>query len=189
MRYNLRKVRILLLLQIGCFLIGGSLIARPAARLARRKLVEWKSGATWSAWKKDARPSRPGDPIAWLTAADARLNHLVLNGATKDNLAKAPCWSAQAASPGQPGLKIIEAHRDTHFNRLGGLEAGSEIALESLTGKQRYRVVDIEIMNPFSAKARLASSREQDRLALVTCYPFHYFGPAPQRCLVWAAPI
>ena len=58
-----------------------------------------------------------------------------------------------------------------------------EIAATS--GLERYRIDSIDIVAKTDTRA-LASSNTPV-LTLVTCYPFHYLGRAPQRFIVRAA--
>jgi LPXTG-site transpeptidase (sortase) family protein len=180
-----RGVSLLWAVQAGCLLLTICLTARPVGRLVKRQVIAWKAADTRREWKAVGRESRSGDPQAWLTAKDAGISMLVLYDATKENLNRFPCWSTFGEKPEGRGLKIIQAHRDTHFRHLGQLKINSAVEVEWAAGVAHYRVIDIEILDPQQAEVRLRELATLDRLVLMTCYPFRYIGPAPQCYLVW----
>ena len=106
----------------------------------------------------------------------------------KNNLYQCPCWSTFGAKPDDAGLKIIQAHRDIHFYRLGKLKKGSALHLETIKGRKTYEVEYTEILTPAEAEIKIQHAAHRDCLLLMTCYPFRYIGPAPKRYLVWAKP-
>lgn len=170
---------------VGCLLLAFCLTARPAGRLVKRQVLAWQAADTWRAWQAAGKESASGDPLVWLTANSADISTLVLDDATKENLARFPCWVAFGAKPADQGLKIIQAHRDTHFRNLDLLEINDTVRVDWTSGARQYQVIDIEIVNPQQAEARFMELAAMDRLVLLTCYPFRYVGPAPQRYLVW----
>ena len=170
------------LLIAACLIVS----ARPAYRMIKRQYLAMRSAHDWVQWKEGRKPSQEGDPLAWLSAPDAGLSSLVLMGATADNMHKWPSLSRVGFLPEEAGLKLIQAHRDIHFGNLGKLKEGSLIELETVAGKKSYRVSETEILDTERSTRRIMESRREDRLVLMTCYPFRYIGPAPQRYLVWA---
>jgi sortase A len=88
------------------------------------------------------------------------------------------------ALPTEVGNVGIAAHRDTFFRALRGIHLGDEITLTTLDGSYRYVVEWTRIADP-QERDVLAASNEPV-LTLVTCYPFYYIGPAPQRFIVRA---
>ncbi len=86
--------------------------------------------------------------------------------------------------PGQPGNVALAGHRDTFFRGLRNIHKDDEITLTTLHGPYRYRVDSTQVVEPEDIKV-LAATRD-DFLTLVTCYPFYFVGPAPQRFVVRA---
>ncbi len=88
------------------------------------------------------------------------------------------------ALPGTEGNSGLAGHRDGFFRGLKDISPGDTIELETLRGKEAYRVErawvvetdDVSVLDPTTARS----------LTLVTCYPFYYVGPAPQRYIVRA---
>jgi sortase A len=86
--------------------------------------------------------------------------------------------------PGQPGNVAITGHRDTFFRPLRNIRKDDEIKLTTLNGSYRYRVDSIQVVEPEDTEV-LADS-DDAVLTLVTCYPFYFVGPAPNRFIVRA---
>ena len=89
--------------------------------------------------------------------------------------------------PGNAGNAVIAGHRDTHFRMLKDVTVGDEIQIDVNGERFLYRIVDTRIVPPTDTSA-VHSSRER-MLTLVTCYPFYFIGPAPERFVVRAMPV
>jgi len=88
------------------------------------------------------------------------------------------------ALPGQQGNVALAGHRDTFFRPLRNIHKNDEITLETLDGSYRYRVDFTEVTGP--EHAEVLNQSHEAILTLVTCYPFSFVGPAPQRFIVRA---
>ncbi len=88
------------------------------------------------------------------------------------------------ARPGSAGNIAIAAHRDTFFRPLENVVVGDVIEIEAAGHTRRYRVVSLSVVSPDDVE--VLGSAGVNQLTLVTCYPFHYFGSAPQRFIVRA---
>jgi len=88
------------------------------------------------------------------------------------------------ASAGEVGNVVIAAHRDTFFRELRKIRADDTVVLETLQGAYQYSVEWTRVVEPSDREALAASN--DPMLTLVTCYPFYYVGPAPQRFIVRA---
>jgi len=86
--------------------------------------------------------------------------------------------------PGEIGNVGISAHRDTLFRPLRNIRQQDEITVTTLRGEYRYRVVSTRIVAPDDGAVLDSGSSEV--LTLVTCYPFYFVGPAPERFIVRA---
>jgi sortase A len=89
------------------------------------------------------------------------------------------------ALPGQRGNMVLAGHRDTFFRGLGSVGKDDLIELETVRGTYRYRVQSTRVVGPDDTWV-LAPSQGQT-LTLVTCYPFHFIGPAPKRFIIRAS--
>ena len=70
------------------------------------------------------------------------------------------------------------------FRALRHARQGDIIVLVTSGGEYRYRVVSTTIVNPTDVSALNPDGHEI--LTLVTCYPFYFIGPAPDRFIVRA---
>jgi len=109
---------------------------------------------------------------------------IVLEGSDSGTLRVAVGHIPETADPGQKGNFVIGGHRDTFFRPLKGIRDGDDVELVTADGTYRYKVEWTEVINPTETDV-LQPTREP-ALTLVTCYPFHYIGPAPQRFIVRA---
>jgi sortase A len=90
----------------------------------------------------------------------------------------------QASPIAGVGNIVLAAHRDTFFKGLKEIRTGDEILLETAAGKATYRVKQTAIVWPDSVEVLRPSASAM--LTLITCYPFEFFGHAPQRFIVRA---
>lgn len=112
------------------------------------------------------------------------LKAMILEGVSQRTLALAVGHVPGTALPGSAGNVGIAGHRDTFFRGLRGVQPGDRIILTTLNGAYEYRVKSCEVVTPRDTQV-LAATKEP-WLTLVTCYPFHYLGPAPERFIVHA---
>ena len=86
------------------------------------------------------------------------------------------------AAPDSSGNIAIAGHRDGWFRGLKNLSIGSEIELATLTSKRTFRVSELSIVDPLDVD--VLDATDETVLTLITCYPFYYVGPAPDRYIV-----
>jgi sortase A len=202
----LTRRRLLLLVESACWTFGlvglaswGVFYAASAAgtrheleRFAAMQVVSASAGtpdqSLWSpvrvsAWRKAM--SEPAQaPLAVLRIPKIRLEVPVLPGTDDVTLDRALGHIEDTASPGTDGNSGIAGHRDGFFRGLKDIAPGDVIELETLQGKEVYRVErtwvvepeDVSVLDPTSTRT----------VTLVTCYPFYYVGSAPQRFIVRA---
>ncbi|HMB55524.1 MAG TPA: class GN sortase [Thermoanaerobaculia bacterium] len=156
--------------------VSGLMLAVKAAWIpAKAQVAQVLLARAWSAAEAgEARP-RPWPwadtwPVARLTLPGGE-SLIVLAGASGRTLAFGPGHLDGTARPGDDGNVVVAGHRDTHFRPLAGLAPGEELVLESPGGDlRRYAVVAAEVVDEHDVRS-LAPS-DDDRLTLVTCWPF-----------------
>lgn len=127
---------------------------------------------------------RRGDVLGELAIPRLHLSVMVLEGDDANILRVAAGHiSGTAVAPGAGNIGIA-AHRDTFFRPLHSIRRNDLVTLQTPTGLARFTVSDTEIVRPTDVQV-LASAPGRD-LTLVTCYPFHYIGSAPERFIVHA---
>ena len=109
---------------------------------------------------------------------------VVLEGATPESLADAAGHIEGTSLPGLSGNVGIAAHRDTFFGPLREIRPNDAITLRTTDGNFRYLVNRTEVVAPSDIGVLHQTSDAE--LTLVTCYPFRYRGPSPQRFIVHA---
>ena len=112
------------------------------------------------------------------------LSVMVIEGIDRRSLRRAAGHIPGTALPGQPGNVGISAHRDSYFRPLRKIKTNDIITFTTLLGDYRYRVLSTRVVKAQDV-AVLAPSANQI-LTLVTCYPFYFVGPAPNRFIVRA---
>jgi sortase A len=123
-------------------------------------------------------------PIGRLEIPSLEMAVMVLDGTDEATLNRAVGRIKGTAMPGELGNVGIAGHRDGWFRALRKVIPGDEIVLRTLDGRYRYRIEEIEIVEP--SDTSVLDDTDEARLTLVTCYPFYWLGNAPQRYIVKA---
>lgn len=89
------------------------------------------------------------------------------------------------ALPGQSGNAAFAGHRDTFFRKLREIREGDRVVVITPEARHEYVVRETRIVKPTDVS--VLDRTPDPVLTLVTCYPFSYIGPAPQRFIVRAA--
>ena|ERR1700730_1219525 len=122
-----------------------------------------------------------GDLLGRISIPRIGLSAIVAEGDDDATLRHAVGHIPGTATPWSTGNVALAGHRDTFFRGLRRVRLDDIIVLQTLRGTYRYRVEHISIVGP--EQIDLLQPSESD-LTLVTCFPFHYVGPAPQRYVV-----
>ena len=112
------------------------------------------------------------------------LSVMVVEGIDNRTLRRAAGHIPGTALPGHPGNVGISAHRDTFFRPLRKIQRNDVITFTTLLGDYRYRVLSTKVVKAQDVAVLAPSANEI--LTLVTCYPFYFVGPAPNRFIVRA---
>jgi sortase A len=173
-----------------CVLAGARLYRRHET-LEFRRLLQQESRLKPPA-AQALTPRRPARPpviandglIGLIEIPRLGISAVLAEGTGDATLQRAVGHIEGTSLPGQPGNVGIAGHRDTFFRPLRSIRKNDTIALATVRGQYRYRVVSTKVVAP-DAVGVLAPSSTQT-LTLVTCYPFYYVGPAPERFIVRA---
>ncbi len=122
--------------------------------------------------------------IGRIEVARLGLSVVVMEGTSAHTLRRAAGHIEGTALPGEPGNTGISGHRDTLFRPLKDIHQDDTIVVTTPTGEFRYRVVSTKVVSPENTS--VLDSDGTDILTLVTCYPFYFVGPAPDRFVVRA---
>ena len=113
-----------------------------------------------------------------------RLSVMVMEGDGQRTLRRAAGHVPGTPFPGEPGNIGITGHRDTFFRPLRNIQRNDIITLTTLQGEYRYRVVSTRVVTPDNVSVLASTGGEI--LTLITCHPFYFVGPAPNRFIVRA---
>lgn len=126
---------------------------------------------TWRAGLATQTPLQPWPwadmaPVARIRLPEVGIERLVLDGFDGGTLAWGP-----GMVQGRGGHRIIAGHRDTHFRFLEQLRPGDRLELEGIEGiRERWHVAEAAIVD--ARHSALDMTLDEERLTLVTCYPF-----------------
>src|ERR1700678_274620 len=123
-------------------------------------------------------------PLGRIEIPSVGVSAIVEEGESDATLAESVGHLTGTALPGQPGNVALAAHRDTYFRDLSDIQNGDEIFFTTPTAIYKYRVSGVVIVDP--SDIGVLSPSNDSRLTLITCYPFHFVGPAPKRFVVVA---
>ena len=127
---------------------------------------------------------KDGDILGRISIPRIGLSVVVLEGTTSRTLQHGVGHIGGTSLPGEPGNVGIAGHRDTYFRGLKDLRAHDEIQIQTAAGLATYEVDWIQITVPNDVA--IVSHASESALTLVTCYPFHFVGAAPERFVVHA---
>jgi sortase A len=125
-----------------------------------------------------------GEVVGEIEVARLGLNAIVVQGDSDDVLRHAVGHIPETALPGQSGNIALAGHRDTLFRPLRDIQVGDTITLKTRAGNHTYRVDATGVVPPTDVD--VLQSRGVNELTLITCFPFHYIGHAPNRFVVHA---
>ena len=112
------------------------------------------------------------------------LSAMVGEGVDDRTLGRAIGHIPSSAFPGEMGNVSLAGHRDTFLRKLNHIRTGDRIEIVTADGVFGYRVVRARVVSPYDTKVLLDTG--EPLLTIVTCYPFHAIGPAPERFVVHA---
>lgn len=146
--------------------------------------IEKAAGADLAGAERVEGEPEIGEPIGELQIPRIGLKATVVHGVGARQLKIAPGHIPGTALPGAKGNCVIAGHRDTFFRRLGELEVGDLVAVQTRGGLFHYIISEKRVVGP--GETSVIASTAEPRLTLVTCYPFFFVGPAPKRYIVAA---
>jgi sortase A len=143
-------------------------------------------GAAKTAKRKAASHSAlaPQDLVGRIEIPRLRLRAIVAEGVSGRTLRLAVGHLPGTALPGDEGNVVLAGHRDTFFRPLQDVRPGDTVAVTTPEGRFEYLVEDTHVVEP--TRTDLLEAAAKPTLTLVTCFPFHLIGNAPDRFVVRA---
>ena len=109
---------------------------------------------------------------------------VIFEGVEEKTLRRAVGHIPGTSFPGGKGNVGIAGHRDRFFRPLRELRSDDLILLHTPHAYYAYNVDSFRVVSP--EETGILESSGKGQLTLVTCYPFFYLGPAPERFVVFA---
>jgi sortase A len=144
------------------------------------------SAARIKAWQNAMNDPAP-PPLGVLRIPRLQLEATLLAGTEDATLDRGLGHIEDTARPGTNGNSGIAGHRDGFFRVLKDIAEGDTIEIQTLGGKEIYRVERTWIVEPDDVS--VLDPTPSRSLTLVTCYPFYFVGSAPQRFIVRAVSV
>jgi sortase A len=154
---------------------GGLLLGRRGYLEAKAALASRLIDGAFEAHLRDGRPHRPWAwadmyPVAVLEVERLGVQRVVLRGATGESLAFGAGHVDGTASPNARGHSVLAGHRDRGFAFLRDLRPGDGLRLRTADGVRDYLVDGIRVVT--ATDVTVMAETPEDRLTLLTCYPF-----------------
>jgi len=168
------------------FSLGLTLLSYVAHGYGTMYASQWRLARNWNQQNiPGVAPVSPSnESITRVSIPKINLDVMVVEGATHSSLLNGPGHLDDTPAPGEAGNSVIAGHRDTFFRHLGDLGRGDDIFVRRAGRNYHYVVRRKAIVQPDDVAVIKPSP--ENRLTLITCYPAHYIGLAPQRLVVIA---
>lgn len=172
-------------------LVAGALIAAQALYIpAKAQVAQVLMSGAWEHQLSTGDPARPWPwadftPTAKLFFPDQNQSVLALTDAAGESLAFGPTLMAASVQPGERGVAVFAAHRDTHFAFLKDVKIGDPVRVQTHDGLRTFTVTHSEVVR-WDRSGLIPHDGGAPRIALVTCWPLDAKTPGPMRYVVWA---
>ena len=185
MRRSLLWALSLASLTLGVGLCGQQFWIAGKGWLAERLIAD-----AWTATLESGVRHRPWSwadthPIAQIEVPHLGISRIVLEGATGASLAFGPGHVDGSALPNERGNSVIAGHRDDAFSFLARVRVGDLLHVRSTQRSERYSVTATLVVDELDL--RWLGPSPEDRLTLITCYPFGGLSGGTERFVVLAA--
>lgn len=137
-----------------------------------------------SAGVNKEEPVRKGRPIGTLEIPRLGLSSVVIEGDDTAALLFGVGHLSDTPLPWHGGNSVFAAHRDTFFRPLAGIRRNDIIKFTTADAEFEYVVKELKVVKP--TELTVLDPTPSATLTLITCFPFDYVGPAPNRFIVKA---
>jgi sortase A len=168
---------------------AGAYQARQGFRLGRildRVAESWRGSSGEGAAARTRHEAAQSGLIGRIEIPSLGISAIVAEGTDATTLRRAVGHLKGSALPGEEGNVVLAGHRDSFFRGLRNARPGDRIRLTTPDGVFAYRVDSEMVVG--GSRTDLLAGNGSPVLTLVTCYPFNYLGPAPERWIVRALP-
>jgi sortase A len=125
-----------------------------------------------------------GEEIGRVYFPKLELGVPIFHGVSEDELVRGVGHVPESGLPGDGRNIVLSGHRDTVFRRLGELEVGDQVLVDTVDGGFLYKIVKVRVVDKDDTTVLVERPREV--LTITTCYPFRFVGSAPERYVLEA---
>lgn len=183
----MRRFFAFLFVLAGCAVIGFSVAALMWSEKLQQLFVPSLPSLERPRGDEGGRPSteaQPGQAIGMLEIPRLGLSSVVLEGDDTAALLLGVGHLSDTPLPWRGGNSVFAAHRDTFFRPLAGIRRDDIIRFSTADTEIEYVVKELKVVAPTDVEVLNPTS--DATLTLITCFPFNYIGPAPNRFIVRA---
>jgi LPXTG-site transpeptidase (sortase) family protein len=160
-------------------IVSGSVLCTGV--LGTYSWMYWKQRSLLRQWNEELSTR---ENLTKLSIPRIKLEDVVLEGVDAHSLFLGPGHMENSVEPGMRGNAVIAGHRDTFFRKVHKLRPGDDIYVLRDGNRFHYKVSTRKIVQAHDLS--VLKSSDKPELTLITCYPTHAIGPAPERLIVTA---
>jgi len=161
-----------------------STVAPPLAPLSQLRLPAADYPAIAAGSARQPATTRLGARIGSIWLPSLKERWTIIEGTRRADLRRGVGHVANTALPGAVNNSVLAGHRETVFSHLRELSPGDRVVVRTNAGRFTYAVVRTRIVKADAIGVLAPTSTA--RLTMITCFPFHNYGPSPQRFIVIA---
>ena len=128
---------------------------------------------------------KEGDVIGTISIPILKEQLPIIEGTGDAELKRGVGHFIRSVLPGIQDNSVLAGHRDSVFSQLGKLSMGDLLVVRTAAGQFTYKVAKFRIVEADDRTVIVPTPSAI--LTLSTCYPFRYFGNAPERFIVTAS--
>jgi sortase A len=160
------------------------LVLSPIAATGQTPLADAEESKLSGSKPTGTKPAGDAEVIGRVSIPALGISVPMTAGVESESLLRGVGHVDGTAFPGGLGTVALAGHRDTYLRPLEHIARKMDIEVTDRSGTYHYEVESWEIVAP--EEVDVLSIRDKPELVLITCYPFHYIGPAPKRFVVHA---
>jgi sortase A len=113
--------------------------------------------------------------LGQLSIPRIELDVMVVPGVEESDIKHAVGWMTSTGFPGDEGNVVLAGHRShtygKFFHRLGEMEIGDQVSLDTHFGHFTYQIVEIKVVEPTDLS--VLEQTDRSLLTLITCEPLY----------------
>jgi sortase A len=113
--------------------------------------------------------------LGQLSIPRIELDVMVVPGVEESDIKHAVGWMTSTGFPGEEGNVVLAGHRShtygKFFHRLGEMEIGDQMSLDTHFGHFTYQIVEIKVVEPTDLS--VLEQTDRSLLTLITCEPLY----------------